>query len=72
MSMHYPLVAASELSEREAWAVRMATSPKTPPEALEFLDFLGYPDPKPRGVTESVEAVVRRILQARARGEHIA
>ena len=67
-----PLVPREQLSERERWAVRIAaTGVMMTAEKRELLDFLGYPDPAPTR-EDLAEAVVLRILGARARGEHIA
>jgi hypothetical protein len=65
------VVPAHLMSEREQWALRIAPLPMTPPERLEFLDFLNYPEPMPPTPADRTEAVVLRILGARAKGEHV-
>lgn len=65
------VVASNLLSKREAWALNASLDAAlTAAEGRELLDFLGYPDPMPRG-RERTTAVVLRILDARARGVHI-
>ena len=66
------LMPAADLSEREEWALRMSLpNARTSAENRELLDFLGYPETLPRGA-DLVLLVARRILEARACGEHIA
>lgn len=60
------------LSERELAVLRLsACNAMNNMERLELLDFLGYPDPMPTHPVDRVEAVVNRILAARAHGNHI-
>lgn len=65
------LLPAHLLSEREQWAVRLVGNRSwAEPERRELLDFLGHPEQMPSGA-DLFEAVVARILAARAAGAHI-
>lgn len=68
------LIPADRLSEREEWALRLAThGVMVAAEKRELMDFLRYPEQMPRAAHGDLAmAVVFRILEARARGEHIA